>query len=176
MSKVTPLLFLTLAAAGACSNDDPFSPEAARSEPAFAAGSAAGEAQIRDLAAALEAAWVAKNAAAYAAPYHENVVFIQPTGAVINGRAAVQGMHAGLFAGPGAQSSIAITIQRVEFLTGTLAVVDLTLDFTGFAGLAPGIRPTSPGLLRSTVRWIVQHRAGEWLIVAAQMTPVPPAP
>src|SRR5690606_23244028 len=110
------------------------------------------------------------------APYDENVVFIQPTGFVMNGRAAVQGMHAGLFAGPGAQSSIEITIQRVEFLTGTLAVVDLTLDLTGFAGLAPGLRATSPGLFRSQVRWIAKKRAGDWLIVGAQMTPVPPVP
>lgn len=174
MPRLMPSLLLVVAAAGGCSTDDPFEPEAV-ARASLSARPAPGDAEIRAVAAALEAAWTAKNAVAFGALYDEEVSFIQPTGFAVAGRATVQAQHAGLFAGPGSQSSLVPDIQRIVFLTGTVAMVDLTLSYTGFAGLAPGIRETSPGLLRSQVRWILVKRAGGWLIVGQQMTPVPPA-
>jgi hypothetical protein len=91
------------------------------------------------------------------------------------GRATVQAQHAGLFAGPGAQSSLVPEIQRIVYLTGTVAMVDLTLSYTGYTFLAPGVRATSAGLLRSEVRWILVKREGSWRIAGQQMTPFPPA-
>ena len=172
MPRLLPSLMLVLAV-GACSNDDPFSPETAEA-PSLAASPAGGEAEIGALAAAIEAAWAAKDAAAFGAAYEEDVSFIQPTGFHVSGRATVQAQHAGLFAGPGAQSSLDLTVRRVVFLTGTVAMVDLTYAYTGYTFVAPGLRETSPGLLQSEVRWILVKRAGEWRIAAQQMTPVPP--
>jgi uncharacterized protein (TIGR02246 family) len=173
MTRLIPALLLA-AAVGACSNDDPFSPETAE-QASLSAQPAGGEAEIAAVGAALEAAWAAKDAAAFGALYEEDVSFIQPTGFHVSGRATVQAQHAGLFAGPGAQSSMDVQIQRIVFLTGTVAMVDLALSYTGFTVLAPGIRATSPGLLLSQVRWILVKRGGEWLIAGQQMTPVPPA-
>lgn len=174
MPKLIPSLLMVAVALGGCRDDEPFSPDATAT-PSLSAQPAGAEADIEALAAAVEAAWTAKDAAAYGALYDEDVVFIQPTGAVVLGRATVQALHAGLFAGPGSQSSLVPDIQRIVFLTGTVAMVDLSLSYTGFTALAPGIRATGPGLLRSQVRWILVKRAGEWLIVGQQMTPVPPA-
>lgn len=172
------LMTLTLlaVAAGACSNDDPFSPETAAAGPMSAAvAPASADAELRAVATALEASWAAKDAAAFGALYDEDVSFIQPTGAAVSGRATVQAQHAFLFAGPGAGSSMDVEVLRIVYLTGTVAMVDVTFSYTGFTALGPGIRATSPGLLQSQVRWILVKRAGEWLIVGQQMTPVPPA-
>lgn len=173
MPRLIPFLLLALAV-GACSSDDPFAPAAA-DRPSLSAQPASGEAEIGAIAAALEAAWAAKDAAAFGGLYDEDVSFIQPTGFHVSGRATVQAQHAGLFAGPGAQSSLDATIHRIVFLTGTIAMVDLSLAYTGFTALAPGVRATSPGLLLSQVRWILVKRGGVWRIAGQQMTPVPPA-
>ncbi|HEU4828752.1 MAG TPA: SgcJ/EcaC family oxidoreductase [Gemmatimonadales bacterium] len=173
MPRLIPFLLL-VTAVGACSNDDPFAPAAAE-QPSLSAQPAGGDAEIAAVAAAVEAAWAAKDAAAYGALYADEVSFIQPTGFHVSGRATVQAQHAGLFAGPGAQSSLDATIHRIVFLTGTVAMVDLSLAYTGFTALAPGLRATSAGLLLSQVRWILVNRGGEWRIVGQQMTPVPPA-
>ena len=172
MSRIPAALLVLLIA---CSNDDPFSPSAAAGEaPALAVSPPGAEAEIAALAAELEAAWTAKDAVRFGALYDEDVAFIQPTGARVAGRATVQAQHAGLFAGPGAQSSLVPEIQSITFLTGTIAMVDLTFSYTGFTFLAPGIRATTPGLLKSEVRWILVKRAGEWRIVGQQLTPFPP--
>ena len=173
MSKLVASLLVILVA---CSNDDPFSPTASAAETAsLAVNPPSGDADIRALAAELEAAWTAKNAVRFGALYAEDVVFIQPTGVRVTGQATVQAQHAGLFAGPGANSSLVPEIQSITFLTGTIAMVDLTLSYTGYTFLAPGVRATSPGLLKSQVRWVLVKRAGEWRIVGQQNTPIPPA-
>jgi uncharacterized protein (TIGR02246 family) len=132
-------------------------------------------ADIDALAAANAAAWAAKNAAAYAATFAEDAEFISPVGGILSGRAAIQAQHAFLFGGPFAPSTSTNTVRRVQFLTGTIAIVDVDVVLTGFAGLPPGLRATEPGVVRSRVRWVVVKRGGDWEIAAQQMTPIPPA-
>lgn len=133
---------------------------------------------IEALAEALTAAWAAKDAAAYAAPFAEDAEFIGPTAVILSGREAIRVSHAFLFGptGPFRQSTQTLEIRRIEFLTGTIAIVDLTSTLTGFLGLPPGLRETEPGVVRNVVRWVVVKHRGEWLILGQQMTPVPPLP
>jgi uncharacterized protein (TIGR02246 family) len=132
---------------------------------------------IEALASALSAAWAAKDATAYAAPFAEDVEFIGPTAVILSGREAIRVAHTYLFGpGPFRQSTQTLEIRRIEFLTGTIAVVDLTSTLTGFLGLPPGLRETEPGVVRNIVRWVVVKHQGEWLIHGQQMTPVPPPP
>lgn len=130
---------------------------------------------IGALVAANSAAWAAKDAAAFAATYAVDAEFINPVGGTLSGRAAIQAQHVFLFAGPFAPSTSVNAIRRVVFLTGTIAIVDIDVTLTGFAGLPPGLRATEPGVVRSRARWVVEKRGGDWLIVAGQMTPFPPA-
>ena len=131
---------------------------------------------IADLVAAATAAWTAKDAAAYAAVYSEDVVFIGPSSGILSGRDAVRQQHAFLFSGPFAGSTQTITVTRVQFLTGTIAIVDQNVALTGYAFLPGALRPTEPGVVRTVVRWVIEKRGGTWEIVAQQMTGVPPAP
>lgn len=129
---------------------------------------------IQGLIDASEAAWAAKDATAYAASYHPDVDFVNPVGGVVVGREAVRAQHVFLFTTLFAGSTSEMVVRRLEFLTGTLAQVDLNVTLTGFAALPPGLPQAEPGVVRTRVRWIVVKRAGDWQILSQQMTALPP--
>jgi uncharacterized protein (TIGR02246 family) len=130
---------------------------------------------IAELVAVATAAWTAKDATAYASIYAEDADVINPVGGVLSGREAVRQGHVFLFNGPFAGSTQTISVRRVEYLTGTIALVDQDVVLTGYAFLPPnGLRATTPGVVRTHVRWVVMKRSGDWEIVAQQMTPFPP--
>ena len=132
---------------------------------------------IADLVDKATAAWSAKDAAAYAAIYSEDTEVINPIGGNLSGREGFRQQHAFLFSGPFAGSTQTITVRRIQFLTGTIALVDQNVALTGYAFLPPnGLRATEPGVVRTNVRWVVMKRGASWEIVAQQMTLVPPAP
>ena len=169
-------LGLTLVVIAAGCTDGSAAPTEARSVPT-AQASASQDAGIDGLVAIATAAWTAKDAAAYASIYAEDVVMTNPVGARIIGREAVRAGHVFLFAGPFAGSTQTINVVGVRYLTGTIAIVDQDVTLTGYAFLPPnGLRATTPGVLRTSVSWVVMKRGGTWEIVAQTMTPIPPAP
>jgi uncharacterized protein (TIGR02246 family) len=125
---------------------------------------------ILDIVSALTAAWTAKDAAAYAAPYAVDLQFINPLGAVISGRDAYRALHASLFSGPFAGSTLTLVVRDIQFLTGTIAIVYLDTALTGYAFLPPGL-PSTGGVQRNRSTWVVEKRGGEWQIVFQQYTP-----
>lgn len=130
---------------------------------------------IAELVAIATAAWTAKDPVAYASIYAEDALVINPVGTFLLGREGVRQGHVFLFNGPFAGSTQTISITGVRFLTGTIAIVDQDVTLTGYAFLPPnGLRATSPGVVRTTVRWVVMKRGGTWEVVAQQMTPIPP--
>ena len=131
---------------------------------------------IQAVVDAMNAAWAAKSAAGYVASFSEDVEFINPIGGIVSGRAAIQAQHVFLFGGLFAGSTQTLTVRRVDFLTGTIAVVDLDAVLTGYVALPPGLRPTEPGVVRTRVRWVMEKRGGVWEIVAQQLTGIAPAP
>jgi uncharacterized protein (TIGR02246 family) len=133
-------------------------------------------AHIQALVDAATAAWAAKDAAAYAAVYTEDVHFVGPVGNLIVGRETLRAQHVFLFSTIFSQSTQTLEIRRIEFLTGAIAIVELDSGLTGFLGLPPGLRETEPGVVRNVVRWVVVKHRGEWLVHGQQMTPVPPLP
>ena len=132
---------------------------------------------IAELVAIATAAWTAKDAAAYASIYAEDAQVTAPVGNRLVGREGVRLAHVFLFNGPFAGSTQTISVRSVRFLTGTIAIVDQDVTLTGFAFLPPnGLRATSPGVVRSSVSWVVMKRDGTWEVIAQQMTPIPPTP
>jgi uncharacterized protein (TIGR02246 family) len=125
---------------------------------------------ILDIVSALTAAWAAKDAAAYAAPYAVDLQFINPLGALISGRDAFRAQHVFLFNGPFAGSTLTLVVRDIQFLTGTIAIVYLDGALTGYAFLPPGL-PSSGGVQRTRNTWVVEKRGGEWQIVFQQYTP-----
>jgi uncharacterized protein (TIGR02246 family) len=128
---------------------------------------------IAALVAAYSAAWAAKNPVAFAAIYSEDVDVITPVGAILSGRAAVQAQHAFLFGGPFATSTSVSTVRRVDFVTGTVAIVDVDVVLTGYAAAPRGLPEFAPGVVSSRMRLVAVKRGGEWEVVAQQMTPRP---
>lgn len=131
---------------------------------------------IEALVLAGEAAWAAKDPAAYAALFAENAEFISPLGTYLHGREAIRAQHVLLYNGPFLGSTLDIQVGRVAFLTGTIAVVDLSHTLTDYRFLAPGLYETEPGIFRVLVRWVVEKRGKVWQVVAHQMTQVAPTP
>jgi uncharacterized protein (TIGR02246 family) len=104
---------------------------------------------ILDIISAETAAWAAKDAAAYAASYAEDLRFINPAGVVFLGRDAFRSLHVAFFNGPFAGSTLAISVREIQFLTGTIAIAYLDEALTGYAFLpqlcAPSRVPTHSG-------------------------------
>ena len=125
---------------------------------------------ITDIVNAVTAAWTAKDAAAYSAPYAADVQMVSPRGDLISGRDAFRAQHVFLFGGPFAGSTQTIDVRDIRFLTGTIAIVYQDVSLTGYAFLPPGL-PSSGGVVRTRVTWVVEKRGGSWEIVFQQMTP-----
>jgi len=125
---------------------------------------------ILDIVTAVTAAWSAKDAAAYAAPYAADVQAVSPRGDLLTGRDAFRAQHVFLFGGPFAGSTQTIEVRDIQFLTGTIAIVYQDVSLTGYAFLPPGL-PSSGGVVRTRVTWVVEKRGGNWEIVFQQMTP-----
>jgi uncharacterized protein (TIGR02246 family) len=123
-------------------------------------GGASASEGIQAIQDALNAAWAAKDAAGYAAPFAEDANIITPVGTVLSGRPAIEARHTVLFAGPLKFSTQVITFQRVQMLSGTIAIVD------GDAVLTNGAVVT-----HTLGRWVVQKNGGEWQIEGAQSSP-----
>lgn len=128
--------------------------------------------EILALVNAGETAWAAKDPAAYAAIFADDVEFISLLGTYLYGRNAVRAQHVLLFGGPFAGSTLDIVPESIRFLTGTVAVVDVRNDVTDYRFLPPGLVATEPGVLRVLVRWVVVKRSGRWEIVFNHMTQV----
>ena len=172
-------VLLAFPVAAACS-DDPTSgvPDASVTPEALADVTTnripGDEAAIEALVAALDDAWAAKDAAAYAAPFSVDADIVNPLGGIQVGRSAIETQHVLLFNGLFAGSTQTLRVRRMTFLTGTLAVVDLNATLTGFAGTPPGLPQAQPGAVLTRVRWVLQKRAGQWQILSQQMTALVP--
>lgn len=132
-------------------------------------------ASIQAVVDALEAAANANDFAAHAAKVAEDVEAIGPAGRVFSGRAAWQALLQESFEGAFAPATERLTLRRVQFLTGTIAVADVDSELTGYLALPPGWRETEPGVVRTRLRWVMAKRGSDWEIVALQMTQIAPA-
>lgn len=161
MLKMTRLALPLIVAIAACGDGPSTVPTSAPAgRPSYDKGGESGSDGIADIAAALNAAWAAKDAAGYAAPFAEDGNIISPMGTVLAGRPAIEARHALLFAGPLLNSTQIITFQRVQMLSGTIAIVD------GTAVLTNGSSVT-----HTLLRLVVAKNDGVWQIEAAQSTP-----
>jgi uncharacterized protein (TIGR02246 family) len=161
----------------ACTSPAPTMPDDSNapreSEVQFARIDASNEVQA--LVAAQAAAWRAKDPDAFAATYTDDATFINPLGWVDNGRDAIHGSHAFLFGGPFAGTTEIQEITAIRPLTGTILIVHLDSELTGYAALLPGLIETRPGVVGTKKTWVVEKRRGKWEIVTQHMAPMVPA-
>ncbi len=130
---------------------------------------------IPELIEALDAAWAAKDAAAYAALFTSDAEFVSPPGAILVGRDAIRAQHAFLFSGPFAGTTETRVLRRKMVLGGDKAIVDLDVRLTGFL-TPPALPQVEPGVVQTRVKLLLVKRANGWRILTQQMTAVAPAP
>ena len=100
--------------------------------------------------------------------------FVGPNGANLTSAAAITGLYTFLFNTVFAGSTRTSTIRNLTFLTGTIAVLDIDAQVTGFGALPPGVVPWAPGIIRAREKNILIKRGCEWQIVLHQQTAVAP--
>jgi uncharacterized protein (TIGR02246 family) len=154
------LVLLPVAGVVACDQGptQPLSPDRALAAPeaaqaALATVPPAMERGIHELLQAAQDAWAANDAVAYGAVFAEDVDFVNPLGGIVSGRQAIIAQHVFLFNGPFAGSVQSGEIRRLVALTGTLAVLDVDVTLTGYAGLPPGLGETAQARSGPASRW-----------------------
>jgi uncharacterized protein (TIGR02246 family) len=128
------------------------------------------ESDIIDLLDRWTAAWSAKDATAFAAVYAVDADFVNPLGAVVPGRTAIEATHAFLFGAFFAGSEQTWEMRRLVPLTGSLALVDLNVELAGFQGVPPGLPVSPDGIVRTRTRLTVGRTGGSWEIQSQQLT------
>lgn len=131
------------------------------------------EREIKAHLEAWSAAWASMDGNAYGSMYAEDADFVNPLGGILSGRAAIAATHVFLFNpvnGPFRGSVQTYEIRRLVSLRGNLALVDLNVALTGYAGLPPGLGETEPGVVRTRSRLVMGRNGARWEILAQQYT------
>ncbi|MEX2283820.1 MAG: SgcJ/EcaC family oxidoreductase [Gemmatimonadota bacterium] len=124
---------------------------------------------IEQLVQAFEAAFAAKDAVAYGNVYAENADFVNPVGVIVTGRAEITARHALAFAAGFAPATLTAELRDVQFLTGTIAIVDVFTTLRNAAGPHPPFAVVSPdGAVCARARWLAQKSNGKWEILLSK--------
>ena len=117
------------------------------------------EDELEGLVCRLEAAWNARDAAAFAAPFADDAEFIHILGGGGTGRAAIEAGHAALFRTIYAKSVVAYRVIRVMPLGPAAAAVLLHQHLAfeaGGAAQAIACRPTFVATHESDGGWVIR--------------------
>lgn len=114
--------------------------------------------------------WNRQDGPAYGAPYWPDAELVDPTGAIWDGRAAIEQMHVDLWHGPARGTQVETRVRRVRALAPSLAVVDLAISVTGFSPPPPGAAVGADGKVETRLKHVVEKRGAAWKIVASQNT------
>jgi len=130
------------------------------------AGKAADEAAIRAHSASFAEAFARGDARAVAEGYGEDADIVRPNQPAVVGRAAIQAFYEQMFAGPLKGVTKTSVVDRVRFVTATVAVVDssYTLDRAEPALHARGASVT-----------VLERREGRWVAVVSRSFRLPAA-
>jgi uncharacterized protein (TIGR02246 family) len=145
----------------------------ANSSMSFGAGQnarPADSAAVAGVAAAWDAAWNAGDGAAIGALFLDDGEAINGRGQLTTGSAAITANHIANFAGVFHGSHSEGTVRRIIFLSENSAVLEIDNRLTGFQSLPGGGVPTFPGLNLARHKRILVKHAGQWRIVAMQIT------
>jgi uncharacterized protein (TIGR02246 family) len=147
---------------------------AAPASVAAAAASDAGSSRrnreaIEQIVATFDAAWNAGDAATYAGQYAAAEI-VPPNGAVLSDPAAILALYEALFSFVFPGTTRVSQIRDLTFLTGTIAVLEIDLELTGYASLPPGVVEYAPGVIRTLEKNLLVKRGGQWTIVRHQAT------
>ena len=122
-----------------------------------------------------QAAWNRGDGAGFSAAFTDDADFVNIRGDAFHGRAAITAQHDRIFAGPFVGSHNTITIRHCAELAPDIALIETVHEVSGFKFLPPGIVPTSPGVLKTRMKYIARKQGDAWQLIAAQNTAMLPA-
>jgi uncharacterized protein (TIGR02246 family) len=160
----TAIAVTVLLSLAGCGTSDPSSPSLADpAATATSAGSAPAPADkqpIIELHAAVDAAWNAGDANAFAALWTEDGTVTSPLGQLTEGRPAIRTDEAAQLAGPMKGTRHKLTVSRVYRPTPDVAVADGEAQISGFHDASGKIQPPLTAKFTS----VCIERQGQWRI------------
>jgi uncharacterized protein (TIGR02246 family) len=115
--------------------------------------------------------WNRADGAAYGENYWPDAELVNPSGEVVDGRAAIAQEHVELWAGIFRSSRIAAKVRRVRRLDPNHIIVDFDAELSGIRELPSGSQNQgSNNVLRSHLKHILEKRNGQWKVLPAQNT------
>jgi uncharacterized protein (TIGR02246 family) len=137
---------------------------------AFAKAGSDDEVKIKGMITDFAIAWHKTDAKALSMFWTPDGDFINPNGLVMNGRAEIQGFYAKAFAMGYAGTTASATVNKIKFLSSTMAMVDGIFEISGLSGDNGTSIPPETG--RYTV--ILVKKGGRWWILANREMEPPP--
>ena len=114
--------------------------------------------------------WNEQNGPGYAAAYWPDAELVDPTGAVWDGREAIEQMHVDLWNGPARNTKVEASVRRVRALGPDMVLVDLAIAVSGFTPPPPGAAVDARGQVKARLKHVVERRGSDWKIIASQNT------
>lgn len=153
-----------------------------------AQGSRSGdEARIREVIKAQESAWNAGDAAGYCANFQKEGMFTVITGAVLDGRGALQERIGSIFATIFKGSKIKQEVRKIRFTRPRLwdsstvqwsdvAMVEIATEVSDYQALPIGVTASPDGKLRTSMLQVLVKQNGDWWVTAFHNVDVKPNP
>jgi uncharacterized protein (TIGR02246 family) len=113
--------------------------------------------------------WNRADGAAYGENYWAEAELVDPSGAIVSGKAAIVQAHVDLWAGPFKGSHVVGKVRRVQMLGANYMLVDFDVQLSGFAKPPPGA-PQGTAVLNAHLKHVMERRDGAWKVLSAQNT------
>ncbi len=120
--------------------------------------------------------WNRADGHAYGENYWPEAELVDPSGAVVDGRAAIVQEHVDLWKGIFRGSRASAELRKIRMLGPSYMMVDFDVQVANVQQPPPGSPVYSDGVLRSHLKHIMEKRNGIWKILAAQNTFITPRP
>jgi uncharacterized protein (TIGR02246 family) len=114
--------------------------------------------------------WNRADGAAYGENYWPDAELVDPTGAIVSGRAAIVKEHVDLWSGIFHGTRASGQVRKVRMLGPNHMMVDFDVQVRGVHQFPPGSPPNAQGELRNHLKHIMEKRNGAWKVLAAQNT------
>ena len=108
--------------------------------------------------------------AAYGENYWPDAELVNPSGTIVDGRAAIALEHVDLWAGIFKGSRMAAKVRRVRRLDPNHIIIDFDTELAGVRELPPGSQNQGNNVLRTRLKHILEKRNGHWKVLSAQNT------
>ena len=114
--------------------------------------------------------WNRADGVAYGENYWPDAELVDPSGEIVDGRAAIAKEHVDLWAGIFRGSRIAAKVRRVRRLDSNHIIVDFDTELSGIQEPPPGSQNHTNSAIRTHLKHILEKRNGQWKVLSAQNT------